>query len=161
VNFVTRACRLPLRTAILGAFLIVPLALGGCAALTGLREPGAGPAPIARDPLAARHRQQAEALERDGQLRRAAEEWKIVLAITPNDAGARETLRALQARIDRTVAERVDEGRKALARGVQLEARRKFLAALALDPSSRAAFDALQSDTRAVSDFAADHLLAA
>jgi tetratricopeptide (TPR) repeat protein len=126
------------------------LALGGCAALTGLREPGAGPAPIARDPLAARHRQQAEALERDGQLRRAAEEWKIVLAITPNDAGARETLRALQARIDRTVAERVDEGRKALARGVQLEARRKFLAALALDPSSRAAFDALQSDTRDV-----------
>ena len=126
------------------------LALGGCAALTGVREPGAGPAPIARDPLAARHRQQAEALERDGQLRRAAEEWKIVLAITPNDAGARETLRALQARIDRTVAERVDEGRKALARGVQLEARRKFLAALALDPSSRAAFDALQSDTRDV-----------
>ena len=108
------------------------LALGGCAALTGPREPGAEPAPIARDPLAARHRQQAEALERDGQLRRAAEEWKIVLAITPNDAGARETLRALQARIDRTVAERVDEGRKALARGVQLEARRKFLAALAL-----------------------------
>lgn len=126
------------------------LALGGCAALTGLREPGAGPAPIARDPLAARHRQQAEALERDGQLRRAAEEWKIVLAITPNDAGARETLRALQARIDRTVAERIDEGRKALARGVQLEARRKFLAALALDPSSRAAFDALQGDTRDV-----------
>ena len=125
-------------------------ALGGCAALTGPREPGAGPAPIARDPLAARHRQQAEALEHDGQLRRAAEEWKIVLAITPNDAGARETLRALQARIDRTVAERIDEGRKALARGVQLEARRKLLAALALDPSSRAAFDALQGDTRDV-----------
>ncbi len=132
------------------AAMALGLALGGCAALTGPREPEAGPAPIARDPLAARHRQQAEALERDGQLRRAAEEWKIVLAITPNDAGARETLRALQARIDRTVAERLDEGRKALARGVQLEARRKFLAALALDPSSRAAFDALQGDTRDV-----------
>jgi tetratricopeptide (TPR) repeat protein len=140
--------RLAARGALAAAAL--GLALGGCAALTGQREPGAGPAPIARDPLAARHRQQAEALERDGQLRRAAEEWKIVLAITPNDAGARETLRALQARIDRTVAERVDEGRKALARGVQLEARRKFLSALALDPSSRAAFDALQSDTRDV-----------
>jgi tetratricopeptide (TPR) repeat protein len=132
------------------AAMALGLALGGCAALTGPREPEAGPAPIARDPLAARHRQQAEALERDGQLRRAAEEWKIVLAITPNDAGAREALRALQARIDRTVAERLDEGRKALARGVQLEARRKFLAALALDPSSRAAFDALQGDTRDV-----------
>ena len=33
---------------------------------------------------------------------------------------------------------------------MQVEARRKFLAALALDPSNRAAFDALQSDTREV-----------
>lgn len=128
------------------------LALGGCAALTSSTpsEPGAGPAAVARDPLAARHRQQAEALERDGQLRRAAEEWKIALAIAPGDARARESLRALQARIDQVVAERLDEGRKALARGVHVEARRKFLAALALDPSNRAAFDALQSDTREV-----------
>jgi tetratricopeptide (TPR) repeat protein len=127
------------------------LALGGCATLTSSTpsEPGAGD-PIARDPLAARHRQQAEALERDGQLRRAAEEWKIALAIAPGDAQARESLRALQARIDQVVAERLDEGRKALARGVHVEARRKFLAALALDPSNRAAFDALQSDTREV-----------
>jgi len=73
-----------------------------------------------------------------------------VLTITPTDARARESLRALQARIDQLVAERIDEGRKALARGVQVEARRKFLAALALDPSSRPAFDALQSDTREV-----------
>jgi tetratricopeptide (TPR) repeat protein len=33
---------------------------------------------------------------------------------------------------------------------VQVEARRKFLSALALDPSSRAAFEALQTDTREV-----------
>jgi tetratricopeptide (TPR) repeat protein len=128
------------------------LALGGCAALTSSTstEPGAGTEPIARDPLAARHRQQAEALERDGQLRRAAEEWKIALTIAPADARARESLRGLQARIDQAVAERLDEGRKALARGVHVEARRKLLAALALDPSNRAAFDALQSDTREV-----------
>jgi tetratricopeptide (TPR) repeat protein len=129
---------------------LLALALGGCATFTGSDEPGAGPAPVARDPLAARHRQQAEALERDGQLRRAAEEWKLVLTITPGDAQAREALRALQARIGWLVGERLEEGRKALARGVQVEARRQFLSALALDPGNRAAFDALQSDTREV-----------
>lgn len=143
--------RPPRRRLLVAAALSV--ALGGCAGMAGGpsdEAKGAGPAQIARDPLAARHRQQAEALERDGQLRRAAEEWKIVLTITPTDTRARESLRALQARIDQLVAERIDEGRKALARGVQVEARRKFLAALALDPSSRAAFEALQSDTREV-----------
>jgi tetratricopeptide (TPR) repeat protein len=129
------------------------LALGGCASLTSsspTREPAPAPSPIAQDPLAGRHREQAEALERDGQLRRAAEEWKIALTIAPADARTIESLRALQARIDQQVAERLDEGRKALARGVHLEARRKFLTALALDPSNRAAFEALQSDTREV-----------
>lgn len=126
------------------------LALGGCAQFAGPPAPGGVAVPIARDPLAARHRQQAEALERDGQLRRAAEEWKIVLTITPGDAGARAALRGLQARIEKAVAERVEEGRRALARGVQLEARRRFLSALALDPGSRAAFEALQNDTREV-----------
>ena len=134
------------------AVSLLALALGGCESLSAISpsQPGAGSAPIARDPLAARHRQQAEALERDGQLRRAAEEWKIVLTITPGDAQAREALRALQARIGQAVTERLDEGRKALARGVQVEARRQYLAALALDPSNRPAFDALQSDTREV-----------
>ena len=128
------------------------LLLGGCAGVAGPSEESktAGAAPTARDPLAARHRQQAEALERDGQLRRAAEEWKIALTITPGDTRARESLRALQARIDQQVAERIEEGRKAVARRVQVEARRKFLAALALDPANRAAFDALQNDTREV-----------
>ena len=131
---------------------VLGVALSGCAALTSStsEEPVAAPAPIARDPLAARHRQQAEALERDGQLRRAAEEWKIALTINPGDDRARAALTALRGRIDRAVAERLEEGRKALARGVQVEARRQFLAALALDPLNRAAFDALQNDTREV-----------
>jgi tetratricopeptide (TPR) repeat protein len=128
------------------------LLLGGCAGVAGSSEESktAAAAQTARDPIAARHRQQAEALERDGQLRRAAEEWKIALTITPGDTRARESLRALQARIDQQVAERIEEGRKAVARRVQVEARRKFLAALALDPANRAAFDALQNDTREV-----------
>jgi tetratricopeptide (TPR) repeat protein len=128
------------------------LLLDGCAGVAGPSEESktAGAAQIARDPLAARHRQQAEALERDGQLRRAAEEWKIALTITPEDTRARESLRALHARVDQQVAERIEEGRKAVARRVQVEARRKFLAALALDPANRAAFDALQNDTREV-----------
>ena len=128
------------------------LLLGGCAGVAGSSEESktAAAAQTARDPIAARHRQQAEALERDGQLRRAAEEWKIALTITPEDTRARESLRALQARIDQQVAERIEEGRKAVARRVQVEARRKFLAALALDPANRAAFDALQNDTREV-----------
>jgi tetratricopeptide (TPR) repeat protein len=135
------------------AAAIVGLALGGCATAagpTGEPQAAGGAVPVARDPLASRHRDQALALERDGQLRRAAEEWKIVLTITPADSRARESLRALQAKIDEQVAARIDEGRKALARGVQLEARRKFLAALALDPANRAAFDALQTSTREV-----------
>jgi tetratricopeptide (TPR) repeat protein len=138
----------------LGLFAAAALALGGCASTGGgAAAPVATPAvaaPVARDPLAARHRQQAEALERDGQLRRAAEEWKIALTITPDDAKARESLRALQAKIDQMVAERIDQGRKALARGVQVEARRKFLTALALDPGNRVAFDLLQTKTREV-----------
>lgn len=135
------------------AAAIVGLALGGCATAagpTGEPKVAGGAVPVVRDPLASRHRDQALALERDGQLRRAAEEWKIVLTITPADSRARESLRALQAKIDEQVAARIDEGRKALARGVQLEARRKFLAALALDPANRAAFDALQTSTREV-----------
>ncbi|HEY7204057.1 MAG TPA: LysM peptidoglycan-binding domain-containing protein [Methylomirabilota bacterium] len=137
--------------------LAAVLALAGCATGGGsgapaptAKAPTAASAPKAADPLATRHREQAEALERDGQLRRAAEEWKIVLTITPDDAKAGESLRALQAKIAQQVADRIDEGRKALARGVQVEARRKFLAALALDPGNRGAFDLLQSDTREV-----------
>jgi tetratricopeptide (TPR) repeat protein len=123
---------------------------GGSAPAPTAETPAPAAAQVAAHPLAARHRQQAEALERDGQLRRAAEEWKIALTITPADAKARESLRALQAKIDQLVAQRIAEGRKALARSVQVEARRQFLSALALDPGNRGAFDLLQSDTREV-----------
>ena len=106
------------------------------------------PPPDPRAPLVARHRGQAEALERDGQLRRALDEWKIVLTIDPADAAARRSLADLEGRIERAVTERVEAGKAALARGVQAEARRQFLAALALDPANRTAFSALQNEAR-------------
>jgi tetratricopeptide (TPR) repeat protein len=104
------------------------------------------PAPDPRAPLIAHHRAQAEALERDGELRRALDEWKIVLTIDPADSAARQSLAALEGRIERAVTERIEAGKAALARGVQAEARRQFLAALALDPANRTAFEALQSE---------------
>jgi tetratricopeptide (TPR) repeat protein len=71
-----------------------------------------------------------------------------VLTIDPADAAARQSLTALEGRIERAVTERVEAGKAALARGVQPEARRQFLAALALDPSNRTAFQALQNEAR-------------
>jgi hypothetical protein len=107
------------------------LALGGCAWPLRPERPAAGP-PRSRGTRRGRHRQQAEALERDGQLG-AAEEWKIASPSAPGDAG-RGVLLALQARIDQAAAERLDEGRKALA---QVQGGAPVLAALALDPSAR------------------------
>jgi tetratricopeptide (TPR) repeat protein len=106
------------------------------------------PPPDPRAPLVARHREQAEALERDGQLRRALDEWKIVLTIDPADAAARQSLTALEGRIERAVTEKIEAGKAALARGAQAEARRQFLAALALDPTNRTAFQVLQNEAR-------------
>ncbi len=108
------------------------------------------PAPDPRAPLVGRHRERAEALERDGQLRGARDEWKIALTIDPGDAAAGQSLKALEGRIERAVAEKIEGGRAALARGGQAEARRQFLAALALDPSNRVAFQALQNEARDV-----------
>jgi len=108
------------------------------------------PAPDPRAPLVGRHRERAEALERDGQLRGARDEWKIALTIDPGDAAAERSLKALEGRIERAVAEKIEAGRAALARGARAEARRQFLAALALDPFNRAAFQALQNEARDV-----------
>ena len=98
----------------------------------------------------ARHRQQARALEGDGQLRRALDEWKIALTIKPDDQESKDGMKALEGRIEQAVAQRIEAGKAALARSVQVEARRQFLAALALDPVNRVAFDALQTQAREV-----------
>jgi tetratricopeptide (TPR) repeat protein len=108
------------------------------------------PGPSPRQILAARHRAAARAGEGEGLLQRARSQWKVALTIDPDDPEARAGLRELDARIEREVAARMEAGRAAMARGVQLEARRQFLAALALDPANRPAFLALQNEVREV-----------
>jgi len=122
-------------------------------AAPAVAPPVAPPPPLAADPrapLVGRHRERAEALERDGQLRGARDEWKVALTIDPGDAAAERSLKALEGRIERAVAERIEAGRAALVRGARAEARRQFLAVLALDPFNRAAFQALQNEARDV-----------
>ena len=151
--------------ALRAASLLFALALSACATTGEKPEPPraevtlpppagaqrpAPPPTDPREPLVARHVEQAAALERTGDLRRAADELKIALTIRPADAAASAALKTLEATIEGQVAERIRAGRAALARGVQVEARRQFLAALALDPGNRVAFDALQTDTKEV-----------
>ena len=110
----------------------------------------APPEPSAREKLAAPHNANAATLERDGLLRQALDERSIALTIDPANAEAREGRRRVAALIEQRVAQRMDEGRAALARGSHVEARRRFLAALALDPANRTAFEMLQNEVRDV-----------
>jgi len=103
-------------------------------------------APLARERLAAPHNEASERLEKAGDLRRALDERKIALTIDPEDRKAQEARRRLEQRIQRGVAQRLDEGRAALARGAYVEARRRLLAALALDPTNARAQEALRNE---------------
>ncbi|HTK90646.1 MAG TPA: LysM peptidoglycan-binding domain-containing protein [Verrucomicrobiae bacterium] len=141
------------------------LVVGGCATAattpegqTGAAASGRPPAgaarppapPTARQELAAKARGEAERLEREGELRRALDQWKIALLIDPKDQVARDGQTRLEGRIEQGVTQRINEGRAALQRGSHVEARRRFLAALAMDPFNKTAFDALQNDVREV-----------
>ncbi|HEY7863760.1 MAG TPA: tetratricopeptide repeat protein [Thermoanaerobaculia bacterium] len=113
--------------------------------------PPAAPAPLSpRQQLAAGHKEKALRLERSGDLRQALDEWKIALTIDPGDQAAQEGQRQLTARIDRAVTERLGQGREAISKGDHLEARRHFLAVLAIDPANQAAFAALQNDVKEI-----------
>ena len=140
------------------AFAVV---LSGCATAGDPQSPtppGAPPAkgtvamrpPTPRAALAAPHRERAEALQKEGALRAALGEWTIALTLDPGDTTVVEAKRRLEARIERDVTTRVQQGRAALAREQHLEARRHFLAALALDPRNVIAFDALRNDVKDV-----------
>ena len=146
------------------ALLLLALGLGACAAETTSgpgpaaavkAAPAAPPAPpppsrVQFERLAAAHRDRARALEADGRLRGALDEWRAARMVEPADAAAREGEARLLARIEAVVAERVAEARAALARGAHVEARRKLLAALAADPTSRPAFEMLQAQVHQI-----------
>jgi tetratricopeptide (TPR) repeat protein len=113
----------------------------------------AAPAPAPPSPrqqLAAERRDRARRLERSGDLRQALDEWKIALTIDPADRAAQEGRQQLEARLERSIAERLGQGREALAKGDHLEARRHFLAVLAMDPANQTAFSALQDDVKEI-----------
>ena len=101
-------------------------------------------------PLMVARRQNATALEAQGQLREALNEWKVVLTIDPTDSVALEGKSRVESQIARNLNETLGRARDALKRGVRLEARRQYLAALALDPTNKEAFDALQNEAKEV-----------
>lgn len=147
-----------------GLTLGLGLAVGACAGTLETPEkpraaapvpppapaPAPTPPPDPREPLVARHRERAAALERADDFRRAVEELRVALTIKPEDADASRALARLESRIEGLVAERMQAGRAALARGAHGDARRQFLATLALDPGNRAAFEALQNEAHEV-----------
>jgi tetratricopeptide (TPR) repeat protein len=126
--------------------ILLALAAGGCASLSGHTSTATLNAGVpTADDLAAPYRTQAADLERDGQLRLAAEAWTTALALAPDHEPSRQALKRLRERIDRELNEHLREGWHALGRDDSAGARRHFLAALALDPDSRAAQQALRA----------------
>jgi tetratricopeptide (TPR) repeat protein len=126
-------------------FVVLALGLSACATV---QQDGQRRSPL--EALVAPHRERAAALAGQGKLREASEEWKVALTIDPQDAISLEESKKLDDRIKQAVADRLARGQDALKRGVHLEARSYFLAVLALDPSNREAFDALQARVREV-----------
>jgi tetratricopeptide (TPR) repeat protein len=141
-----------------GAALALGLALAaaGCVTATAQDRTYAAAAPGSIRPrslpeeLVARHNDRSEAFERSGDLARALQERKIALTIDPGNGAAREGRARLETLIEDRVAQRVQQGRAALARGSHGEARRHFLVALALDPGNLTAFEALRWEVREV-----------
>jgi peptidoglycan/xylan/chitin deacetylase (PgdA/CDA1 family) len=103
-----------------------------------------------RQRLAAPHIARAIDLEQRGHLRQALEQRTIALTIDPRDTGSQTQIESLQTRIERRVSALIEEGKSLLGRGLHGEARGRFLAALALEPTNRTAFEALQEQVREV-----------
>jgi len=134
------------RLVLLAAMAVTAAACATAAPPVEQAAPG-GIVPTQRQALVASYNERAQALETDGRLREALEARKIALTVDPDNAAARDGLRALQAKIDGLISQRLAEGRASQARGAQVAARRSFLGVLALDPENRAAFEALREQT--------------
>lgn len=117
------------------------LVVAAAALLTGCALVTTGSTPRS---LAESHHRRAAALEQKGELRRALDEWKIALTIEPQDRVARDRKARLERRLAGAVAAHTRLAQEALRRGAPVEARRHLLAALALDPANRTAFETLQ-----------------
>jgi tetratricopeptide (TPR) repeat protein len=107
------------------------------------------------DDLAAPHRARAEQLENAGRLREAVDAWTTSLALAPGHEPSRQALKRVRERIGRDVADFLRRGWQALARDETAEARRHFLAALALDPDSPAGQNAMRA-TPVVTSYSRD-----
>ena len=141
-----------LRFLLLGAVALIATACATAEPERGATtaQPAPKPPPPPRAALAAPYNDRAQALESDGRLREALQARQIALTINPDDAATRAAAAALQSKIDEQVAVQLKEGRAATQRGAQVVARRHYLTVLALDPSNRAAFDALREQTQEV-----------
>ena len=100
--------------------------------------------------LLAPNREKAASLAAQGNLRGAGDAWKVALTIDPKDSIALEESGKIEERIKQAVADRLARGEDALKRNAFIEARNHFLAVLALEPSNREAFVALQTRVREV-----------
>jgi tetratricopeptide (TPR) repeat protein len=129
----------------LGLVLALAFAAGACA--TADVETQVQRSPSSRQALAAQYNQRAQALEQAGQLREALEARQVALTIYPGDTAGQAAAATLRTKIEVQAAAHLKEGRAALQRGAHVVARRHFLAALALDPGNRAAFEALRDQT--------------
>jgi peptidoglycan/xylan/chitin deacetylase (PgdA/CDA1 family) len=95
-----------------------------------------------RQSLAAAHREWAAELEQRGMLRDALDECRIARTIEPS--GGPDRCEHIEAKIGTEEARLMKEG-AALARAGNPDARSRLLAALALNPASFAAFEALRA----------------
>ena len=129
----------------LGLVLALALAAGACATAEVKTQTQRAPSP--RQALAAPYNERAQALEQAGRLRESLDARQVALTIYPDDTVGRAAAVALQAKIEEQATAQLAEGRAALQRGAHAAARRHFLAALALDPGNRAAFEALRDQT--------------